>query len=319
MKGLDSNQIEQLKQIGDYLLRSREHQEISLEKVARQTFIPHRLLRALELGEIERLPEPVYVKGFIRRYADAIGLDGVEIADAFDFEPTAPTPTVAETPTESANVAPEPLVSASRSRGASAYPEPPQTTQYAARSVPEPTPTPANSPETRAIPYRPYLIAGAVAIAVIGAIALVSNALKPATNTASNPNTTSQTTTSASPSPAPSTAASVAPSPTATNPASPQPTTASTGPVQVAVSLTEPSWISVVADGQAEPEFEGMMDKGQTATWTAQNNLILRIGNAGGVLTSYNQGQAKTLGATGEVIDVTFSKDEPTPDVEVVQ
>ncbi len=76
-------QAELLAEIGDYLRRLRQHQELSLEDVASMTLIPVRTLSAIEDGNLNRLPEPVYIQGFIRRYADAIGVDGTEFANAF--------------------------------------------------------------------------------------------------------------------------------------------------------------------------------------------------------------------------------------------
>lgn len=80
---LMNEQAELLKEMGEYLRRLRQQQEISLEEVASVTMIPVRTLTAIEEGDMKRLPEPVYVQGFIRRYADAIGQDGNEFANAF--------------------------------------------------------------------------------------------------------------------------------------------------------------------------------------------------------------------------------------------
>jgi cytoskeletal protein RodZ len=78
-----NEQAELLSQIGAYLKHFRQDQALSLEEVASATMIPVRTLTAIEEGNLASLPEPVYVQGFIRRYADAIGMDGAEIANAF--------------------------------------------------------------------------------------------------------------------------------------------------------------------------------------------------------------------------------------------
>jgi cytoskeletal protein RodZ len=80
---MNHEQAELLSEIGAYLRQVREHQELSMETVASITKIPVRTLQAIETGDLEQLPEPVYIQGFIRRYADAIGTDGAEIANAF--------------------------------------------------------------------------------------------------------------------------------------------------------------------------------------------------------------------------------------------
>lgn len=76
MSHLNPEQIEQLKEIGIRLRQLRQKQSIPIEAIATKTYISLRLLKALEEGQIDVLPEPVFIRGFIRRYADALGLDG---------------------------------------------------------------------------------------------------------------------------------------------------------------------------------------------------------------------------------------------------
>ncbi len=83
---LQQEQVERLMQIGAYLHHVREEHGLSLEEVAERTLIQTRMLKAIEEGKLHYLPEPVYVQGFIRRYADAMGLDGGEFAEAFPAE-----------------------------------------------------------------------------------------------------------------------------------------------------------------------------------------------------------------------------------------
>lgn len=282
MKGLNAVQVEQLRQIGDYLRQVREAQSVSLEKVAKDTFIPLRLLSALEVGEVERLPEPIYIKGFIRRYADVLELDGAEIADAFEAtSPLAPAPqpqTVATPSVTAPSVAPS--VTASESR----------------RSEPKPT----ERTSTRPIPGLAYILSGVAAVAVLGAIAL---SLKNGQfNTTSSPSDTRTASTQPTANSEPSTTTAV-PTVIATPPAT-KPT--AEAPVQVDISLVDRSWMEVVADGKVA--FEGTLAKGEQRTWTAQNTLLIRAGNAGAVMASHNQGQAKPLGRLGDVVDANFSR-----------
>ncbi|NEP14003.1 MAG: helix-turn-helix domain-containing protein [Symploca sp. SIO2C1] len=76
-------QIEKLEELGSRLQQFRTQQSITLEEVAQRTRIQARLLRAIEEGDLEQLPEPVYIKGFIKRFADALGLNGTEFASTF--------------------------------------------------------------------------------------------------------------------------------------------------------------------------------------------------------------------------------------------
>ncbi len=94
MSRLNPEQAEQLKEIGAYLRLHRQEQSISTEEVAAKTFIQSRLLKALEEGQLEQLPEPVFIQGFIRRYADALKLDGAALAETF---PTGSLPIKSDT------------------------------------------------------------------------------------------------------------------------------------------------------------------------------------------------------------------------------
>ncbi len=76
-------QVEKLEELGSRLRQFRTAQSIPLEEVAAQTRIQTRLLNAIEEGRLDQLPEPVYIKGFIKRFAEALGLNGAEFASAF--------------------------------------------------------------------------------------------------------------------------------------------------------------------------------------------------------------------------------------------
>ncbi|NES66728.1 MAG: helix-turn-helix domain-containing protein [Okeania sp. SIO2D1] len=83
------NQI--LVDIGYKLKRFREKHSICLERVAIVTMIRINLLEAIEEGNLEKLPEPVYIQGLIKRYADAMGLNGEQLANLFPTEKTQET------------------------------------------------------------------------------------------------------------------------------------------------------------------------------------------------------------------------------------
>ena len=79
----EEEQMQALKDIGHKLKMCRDKHSISLERVAVVTMIRINLLEAIEEGNLKELPEPVYIQGMIKRYADAIGLDGEELANSF--------------------------------------------------------------------------------------------------------------------------------------------------------------------------------------------------------------------------------------------
>ncbi|MCL2934356.1 MAG: DUF4115 domain-containing protein [Trichodesmium sp. MAG_R03] len=79
----EEEQIQALKDIGNKLKMFRDKHSICLERVAVVTMIRINLLEAIEEGNLKELPEPVYIQGMIKRYADVIGLDGEELAKLF--------------------------------------------------------------------------------------------------------------------------------------------------------------------------------------------------------------------------------------------
>lgn len=85
---IHQEQIDKLKDIGSRLRQFRQAQSLSLEDVASKTRVQARLLKAIEEGRIDILPEPVYVQGFIKRFADAIGLDGEDLASEYPTWPS---------------------------------------------------------------------------------------------------------------------------------------------------------------------------------------------------------------------------------------
>jgi cytoskeletal protein RodZ len=78
---------QKLAEIGVRLRQFREQHSICLEKVALVTMIRRDLLQAIEEGQLDQLPEPVYTQGLIKRYAEAMGLDGSEFANFYPAEP----------------------------------------------------------------------------------------------------------------------------------------------------------------------------------------------------------------------------------------
>lgn len=75
-------------------------------------------------------------------------------------------------------------------------------------------------------------------------------------------------------------------------------------PVRVTVQLQEQSWLRVTADGQVT--FEGIMKEGDSKIWTADEQVRIRAGNAGGVRVSFNEGNAQLLGQPGMVAEAVY-------------
>jgi cytoskeleton protein RodZ len=71
-------------EIGSSLRDSRMRQKLDLAQVERATRIRARYLMALEEDRFEALPAPAYAKGFLRTYADYLGLDAQRFVDEFN-------------------------------------------------------------------------------------------------------------------------------------------------------------------------------------------------------------------------------------------
>jgi cytoskeletal protein RodZ len=71
---------ETLVEIGDRLQELRQQQHLSIDEIAAKTQIQPRIVQAIEAGQIELLPESVYVKGMVKRYGNSVGIDGAALA-----------------------------------------------------------------------------------------------------------------------------------------------------------------------------------------------------------------------------------------------
>ena len=69
---------------GSYLKHERELRGVTLEAISGTTKIHIRFLRALENNNFEELPGEVFIKGYIRSYADTIGSDPEETLNVYE-------------------------------------------------------------------------------------------------------------------------------------------------------------------------------------------------------------------------------------------
>lgn len=252
-------QAQKLAELGDQLRLKRQEQGLSLEQVAAKTRIRRQLLKAIEAGELNELPEPIYIRGFIRQYADVLGLNGSELSNSFP---------------------------ASDAFGKDCV-------QRHLSIKPVWTRLPAQLRSTHL--YLLYIVVIVCAVNALSSTLSRSNLQisqsqiqeQPLPTSAVKPDTLPQPSDKIKPvSDTPSTA-------TKTNKL-----------VQINVTLKADSWIRVVADGKKQ--FEGLLPEGTQRTWVAKEQLTVRVGNAGGVLVTFNEEEAKQLGDLGEVQEVTF-------------
>ena len=70
--------------IGSSLREARLRQELDFPALEEKTKIRSKYLRALEEEHFDILPAPTYVKGFLRSYAESLGLDGQPFVDEYN-------------------------------------------------------------------------------------------------------------------------------------------------------------------------------------------------------------------------------------------
>jgi len=258
---------------------------MTLEQVATTTRIPLRLLAAIEAGNLQALPEAVYIQGLLRRFGDAVGLDGMAYGQQF---PTGidSTPRVSDwKKTPAAQLRPRHLyfayialvvaavtgISLSFDRAQN-----PSADLEADETEVQPAPSPAAPDANPGTPVEPPAVA--------------------------------ETPAADEPAPEPDAATTDAPSESATTE-----TVANSdpdGPVSVQLTVTSESWLQVLADG--EVAFEGTLSEGQQA-WSADREITVVAGNAGAIMVTVNGGsEQEPLGQPGAVEEVTFMADSRT-------
>ena len=73
----------EMQELGRKLYEERMRQGLSLEHIQDETKISLNFLKALEDGDVDQLPHPVYAKGFMQNYARFLGLDWQSMGEAF--------------------------------------------------------------------------------------------------------------------------------------------------------------------------------------------------------------------------------------------
>ncbi|MDR7450245.1 MAG: DUF4115 domain-containing protein [Armatimonadota bacterium] len=236
--------------IGERLRNAREARGLALEALERQTYIRAAYLQALEEERFDRLPGRAYVKGFLRTYAAALGLDPDRLLEAYPLDAELP-PIVGPAGVE---VPIRPAVPRSRLRRAAAH-------------------------------VALVVAAGAIIVGIVGYVQLrefnrpVPPEVAPSAPTVEPP---------PEPAPAPPSVPEPPPGPEpGPEPGAerPSPSEPAAG-VTVEVTATGESWIRVAADG--ERLFQGIIREGDVRRWHARRQLTVRVGNAPAVQVRVN-------------------------------
>ena len=279
--------------IGQTLRDARERLGLTLEEAERATRIRIHHLQALEREAWDSLPSPVQARGFLRNYADFLGLD----ADAVLLQ----------------------YVDVLQERRA-----PAMQAAAAARS--------AGMPPAGDVPVRrprwisaDLVIATLVVLGVMGVLAwgvgrLMTGFRERTLEAAETPGlalSTSSADSSATPT-APLPAVLVQPPsalvPAATATLAPPPILASSGRVNVQLIIERRSWLRVLVDGAEQ--YSGRAAPGDILEYQGQTSIEVTAGNGGGVRAFYQGADTGLMGEFGEAVFRIWAPDgviTPTP------
>ncbi|MDX2254440.1 MAG: DUF4115 domain-containing protein [Pseudanabaenaceae cyanobacterium bins.39] len=316
-----SKQAEKLAEIGSQFKRIREEQNLSIPHLTATTLISERYLRAIENGEIESLPEPVYVRGFIRKYGTALGIG--DLSEEFPLEPVLPDNKWVGSP--AAELRPLHLyalyvaVIAGAVGLLATFLNPPDANQIndSATNLSDVAKVESRKTANRLNPINllsPQTSGLSIFRQVMGIPVPTSSSLT---------NPTQDTTKVTLPNVTPTNASSQSESSLgtflnslATSADSLERTNALTDidgnfqfpankPVNLGVVMRNQSWLRVTVDGKTE--FEGVLSEGKKLSWSADRQISIRVGNASAVALSYNNRPLTILGKDGEVVERLFT------------
>lgn len=305
--------------LGDYLKRARKKKGVSLERLASQTKIQEHHLLALESEDFANLPAKVFAKGFVRSYAKALGLDEDEALQCF-LETSGtfydqPQPDQAQTHVQVTLEAPPrqgvnwslvfggliAIVALAIWYG---FPEK-QATEIVLSEPeisipPEPIEEPIlpivdslEDPQENVEPLQPVESVPTQAALPTPEVVSTQPIATPTDTpiTESAPSEPSESSPLLSPSTPPA---------TSTSPTTPEKVSTVFDTQTLEIEATELTWVVVKSD-QQDPS-EALLQPGQRITWKAEQEFLLTLGNAAGVIIRLNGQLQGPFGKPGQVV-----------------
>jgi len=282
--------------VGDYLRELRQRRGLSLEEMSRATRVASRYLECLESDRFSALPAPVFTRGFIRAYCQAVGEPPDEALARYESRDGATPPPPRTTPA----AGPPPVAAESGARSRSAVLVSfvllviLGMALFAVALMTQPA-------REERVDRRPP--ADAVASLPAPAAPTVPEASPPSSPPAAPP--TPPRPAAVAPPPAPASAVVTAAPVRATAPPAWLPDVqAATGgvasPYRLVAHVSEATWIRVrTEDGR---NIEETVPAGEVREWVSNRPFVLTLGNAGGVTLELNGRTLPPLGASGAVI-----------------
>jgi len=266
--------------VGAHLRELRTQRGVSLEEISRSTRVLTQYLEALETDRYEALPAPVFTKGFIRAYCQALGVPPDESLAIYEGRPGGGTDVkpAAHEPRPAAQPAPVSEGAAKRREAA----------------------------ENRT---RGAVLAGFVLLVVLGvALFAVTLWLHPTPAPLEGGRVAEPQAAPPVPAPPPVEAPRPVPAPAASAPPQAAPSVEAraeivgvTSPYRLIARTSEATWMRVrTEDGRTSEET---IPAGETREWVSNRPFVLTIGNAGGVALELNGRSVPRLGPSGAVIE----------------
>lgn len=282
-----------MESFGHYLRRERESRGISLEDVFRRTRISMPVLQALESGDTSNLPTRVILRGFIKSYAKAVGLNPEEALRRFEEE--AEEAALTDPAVTSVRSVPEvkrPRIIPMAALALGTIIAMTAFLRYMGEQGPSsvmqaPPPAVAPAPVPQAARPEPAPVAAPEAAAPEAAQAPGQEP----------PQAMAQAHTPAA-----------APLPLA--PAAPQEARPSGQPHLLKVQALEQTWLRMARDDGSVKEY--LLQPGEQVVWEAAERFVLTVGNAAGLALSLNGQPLGPLGEHGEVVNLTLPQPAAT-------
>lgn len=281
--------LDTMTSFGEKLQREREMRGVTLEEIAEATKIGTRNLRALETNDFDKLPGGIFNKGFVRAYARYLGIDEEQaVADYLaasgqaEAPATGPLPDLPPTVKLTVRrrrpwrlVALVLLLLAAAYLGWRAYSQ-----RYASADDSAVPAAPPAATETKAAPA-------------------------PSTSAATDSSSPAGTVTSGATGPAATGAAT--PTPAASAPAG-QPAPTESAPVAgfaLEVRAKRDCWVAVTVDGKSQGNQ--LMKAGSQQSLHATREIVLTVGNAGGLDIFVDGKPLPPQGSEGQKRTLTFT------------
>ena len=295
-----------MNELGQWLRETREAQGLSLAEAEAATRIRQKFLAAMEAEDWDLLPGEVTTRGFLRKYASYLGLDVNQVVKRFQDRGSGPVQLLSDA--EDVDLERE--------------------VDY--------RPIEMDLPERSRIRVPLAVVALVLLVAFLGLAAwwiltyqsawvgsVVSRlpgalpdpselvAMEPTPTpgiartrivirvTATPSDTPEATPTPQDPTPTPSETFNAQASSTDSNPEEP-----TSDRLQLHLDVVQRSWLRVVVDGQTR--LEAVIEPGEQLDWEGQETIVMRTGNASGVMVVLNDVALEPLGGPGEVVELQW-------------